>query len=158
MVFFAIDFGTIPQVALQTVLDFIAEQQRYCQQRENLDRQRQKATPDDASAAAAAAAATNGVDFSVDKTASSSSLLQLRRLIGADSDDDDDDDGDDVDATDSDDDAEAEGKASDQRIGRHGFSTAWMPVRSKPEHIDLNNLEVRPSKTQQNSVKPSKTQ
>ena len=106
------------QVALQTVLDFIAEQQRYCAIRETAD-----------------AVAPNELPHGLDPSVSSSTLLQLRHLIA---------DDDDTEAEDSSDDEGAINNGSDGAVLHSGFSTNWMPVHgSRAELVDLNNAEVR---------------
>lgn len=105
------------QVALQTVLDFIAEQQRYCAIRETAD-----------------AVAPNELPHGLDPSVSSSTLLQLRHLIA---------DDDDTEAEDSSDD-EGATNGRDGAVLHSGFSTNWMPVHgSRAELVDLNNAEVR---------------
>ena len=103
------------QVALQTVLDFIAEQQRYCAIRATAD----------------AASVTPELPHpsGLDKEASVSSLLQLRHLIP-----DDEDSSREEDSSDQED---------DEAALHSGFSTNWMPIRSgRAELVDLNNAQV----------------
>ncbi|XP_046461314.1 flocculation protein FLO11-like isoform X3 [Daphnia pulex] len=110
------------QVALQTVLDFIAEQQRYCAIRETAD----AVTPE--------LPHPNGLDKDHPSIASST-LHQLRHLIA---------DDDSSREEDSSDDEGAIGR--DGAVLHSGFSTNWMPVHgSRVELVDLNNAEVRAS-------------
>ncbi|XP_057372310.1 serine-rich adhesin for platelets-like [Daphnia carinata] len=107
------------QVALQTVLDFIAEQQRYCAIRETAD----AVTPE--------LPHPNGLDK--EPTTGHNSLLQLRHLLA---------DDDSSREADSSDDEERDGSADLHT----GFSTNWMPVHSNgAELVDLSNAEVRAS-------------
>lgn len=110
------------QVALQTVLDFIAEQQRYCAIRETAD----AATPD--------LPHPSGLDK---EATSVNSLLQLRHLIA----DDEETSSREADTSD-DDDRDADDDAEGATL-HDGFSTNWMPVRSnRAELVDLNDIEV----------------
>ncbi|XP_045031263.1 uncharacterized protein LOC123473840 [Daphnia magna] len=107
------------QVALQTVLDFIAEQQRYCAIRETAD----AVTPE--------LPHPNGLDK--EPTTGTSSLLQLRHLLA---------DDDSSREADSSGDEDRDGSADLHT----GFSTNWMPVHSNgAELVDLSNAEVRAS-------------
>ena len=114
------------------MLDFIAEQQRYCQERESSDKQptRHAAASTTPELPHPNLLAGTGDGLKRQDKEASSSLLQLRHLI--------------PDAQDDDTDEDHDGDDEDDDLGRihHGFSTTWMPVRSKAEHIDLNNLEV----------------
>lgn len=102
------------QVALQTVLDFIAEQQRYCAIRETAD----AVTPELPN--------PNGLDK--EPSSGHNSLLQLRHLLA------DEDSSREADSSDD----------EDGRADLHtGFSTNWMPVHSNgAELVDLSNAEV----------------
>ena len=144
-------------MALQTVLDFIARQQRYCQERETADHgdRDDRDDRDDAAsvtpelphpnvlrcdegrlttaAAAAAAAASAAVAASAGTGESRPcSLMQLRSLIPSHDDDDSS-----RDADHSDDDADDE-----DVVAHRGFATGWLPVRRRPGHIDFNQSEV----------------
>ena len=112
------DLSVLPdrQVALQSVLDFIAEQQRYCATRESAD-----GINNDPS--------TSGVGM---ESTSSSSLLQLRHLIPDDDDDDDDDE------------ARSGHNPHDRNDPDDGITTSWIKVDRdfQSEWIDFNNPEV----------------
>lgn len=102
------------QVALQTVLDFIAEQQRYCAIRRQEEESASGCVPALASGSTPELPHPNLLDKEV---AASSSLVQLRNLIQ-----DEDSSGRDADTS------------SDDEDDVHlGFSTTWIPVHHNPE-------------------------
>lgn len=119
-------------MALQTVLDFIAKQQRYCQERESDDGAGGGSTPElphpniFLRAGDATSCSPSGAP-----PAACCSLTQLRSLIPS---HDDDDSSRDADNSEQDDDEDG--------VAHRGFSTAWMPVRTRADHVDLNSAEV----------------
>ena len=128
-------------MALQTVLDFIARQQRYCHERQTADNVDVDVNVNDASCVTPELPHPNVLrcDDGGVQTAESGrpcSLMQLRSLIPS---HDDDVDGDDSsrDADHSDD-----GVDDEDVVAHRGFATGWLPVRRRPGHVDFNHSEV----------------
>ena len=132
-------------MALQTVLDFIARQQRYCHDRQTADDVddvldvlngggNNSLTPE--------LPHPNVLRMADATPRPQGSLMQLRSLMPSrdDVDDDDDDDGGSsaADADHSDDAVDDE----DEVVAHRGFATGWLPVRRRPGHVDFNQSEV----------------
>jgi len=156
-------------MALQTVLDFIARQQRYCQERETADHGDRDDRDDAASvtpelphpnvlrcdegrlttAAAAAAAASAAAVATAAAAAAAAASAAVAASAGT---------GESrpcslmqlrslIPSHDDDDssrDADhSDDDADDEDVVAHrGFATGWLPVRRRPGHIDFNQSEV----------------